>query len=815
MEALAPSSRRWPGRLALAAVLLAVAVPVAADGPPGDPSGEAGPSSPEGGVARAEDSSDAPPSEDSKPGEKRDRPRIPDIVEKVVVSATTAEERRDAVPLTDVPKEEIAARNRGQDLALILADTPNAYAYSDAGNGIGYSYFSLRGFRQERVATYIDGIPLNTPEDHAVYYIDLADFAGGLQNLQVQRGTGTALYGSPAVGGVVNLETAHLQTVEGGELKLGAGSYGTWRADLRYGGPLAGGRWAWMVRAAHVASDGYRRPSWTRHSLVHVALERYGVESVLRIHVFGGPENTQLAYAGVPIEYLRGGITGSADTDRRVNLLQPGETDTFFQPRLQVLHDWRIADGLFLKNSAYVILNDGYFMQFSDRFDGYASRYDSLGQPAEYVPVLDAWRKRWIGGEQVGWVPRLTWDHGGGTFTAGLFTQFHTNHHQGTIREGRLCVGPDPADPCAVTEDVGSPVTLYDYRDEKRTASAFVREALRPRPDLVVNVELQATYHRFTMGDDRVRDLEWDASYSFLSPRLGVNWNATDRWNVFGSLSTANSEPTFVNVWDQEDPTADPHVSFRAYDPTGRLYSDPIARPEKLRDLEGGFGYTAGSVRLQVGAYRMDFRDEFVPQGGLSQDGLPITTNAGQSLHRGIELQASGRLPGTVDVGGYLAWSRDVLEDFKVYGTGPSGEPVTVDYSGNRIAGFPESSARVCVSRLFGPVRLFLGARRVGTIYLDNSQDERKNPSARLVEGYVPKKIDPYSLLDLRAEVDLSRWAGSGSRSLRLEVWVDNLLDHRYAAMGYSYPNEDFTAFYTEFFPGVPRSAYAGLTFGF
>jgi hypothetical protein len=44
---------------------------------------------------------------------------------------------------------------------------------------------------------------------------------------------------------------------------------------------------------------------------------------------------------------------------------------------------------------------------------------------------------------------------------------------------------------------------------------------------------------------------------------------------------------------------------------------------------------------------------------------------------------------------------------------------------------------------------------------------------------------------------------------------VDNLLDRRYAAMGYSYPNEDFTEFYTEFFPGASRNFLAGLSYGF
>src|SRR5262245_15854974 len=174
--------------------------------------------------------------------EDKPDPQLPIVVEKIVVSATVAEERRDPASVTTLGKDEIAQRNRGQDMAMLLAETPNAYAYSDAGNGIGYSYLSLRGFDQRRIAVYVNGVPLNDPESQQVYFIDLADLAGGLASLQVQRGTGTALYGSPAVGGVVNLESGALEAARSGELTLGGGSFGTWRSSARYTLPLRGGR---------------------------------------------------------------------------------------------------------------------------------------------------------------------------------------------------------------------------------------------------------------------------------------------------------------------------------------------------------------------------------------------------------------------------------------------------------------------------------------------------------------------------------------------------------------------------------------------
>ena len=149
--------------------------------------------------------------------------------------------------------------------------------------------------------------------------------------------------------------------------------------------------------------------------------------------------------------------------------------------------------------------------------------------------------------------------------------------------------------------------------------------------------------------------------------------------------------------------------------------------------------------------------------------------------------------------------SRDVLDEYRQV-FGPNPEDV-VDYSGNRIALFPDHQARLRVGKRFGPARVVLGARRVGTIYLDNSENERKDPAARDVPGYVDKKIDPYTLVDLLATLAPKGWA-KGRSSVTLELSVENLLDRRYVAFGYAFGPP-------EFLPGATRSFFFGATYGF
>jgi iron complex outermembrane receptor protein len=704
-----------------------------------------------------------------------DEPETPvsaGLEEDVVVSTTVAKERQDPAPFTDLDADAIRELHVGQDLSTLLGQTINAYSYSDAGNGFGYSYLRIRGFDQSRIAVNVNGVPLNTPESHQVYSIDLGDFAAGLGLIQIQRGPGTSLYGSPAVGGVVNLETASLSTAAGGELELAAGSFGTSRVSLRYGGAIGTSHWAWGMRAAHVQSDGYRTPSWSKQTFAQLAFERFDSNSVWRILLFGGPESTQLSYYGVPFQGLKDPVAR-----RSIAPLVPGETDTFFQPQLQVMNDRRIRPGLMLKNTLYGILGNGYFRQFS--------------------PDDGTWLKRSLDNRQLGWIPRIAWSHPGGQLTTGLELLSHRGRHDGTV-----------------TGD--APLLLYDYTNGKDTVNVFLREALRVAPKATLNLELQATRHKFTMRDDRVSGLSWDATYSFLTPRIGANWNIDDRFNLYAQVTKTESEPTFNNVWNPEDPAALPADSFRSFDPAKNRYSDPVAKPERLTSFELGAGYAFGATRFKLNAYRVQFRDEFVYAGGLDSDGLPRTVNAGRSLHQGIEFEAAGRIPGDVDIAGYLAVSRDVLEDQTILSPDGAGGTYVIDYSGNRVALFPDHTARLSIARTFGPVSLELSGRHVGRIYLDNSENERKTPANRAVAGYVDKEVEPFTLVGTQAVVDLSRFARRPSGSLTARVRIDNLLDARVAQFGYAYPlDAAYTEFYSEFFPAATRSVFVGLSFGF
>ncbi len=733
-------------------------------------------------------------------------PQVPRLAEEITVSASVAGER-DAASFASLDRDAVQNRNRGQDLAMLLAETPNAYAYSDAGNGVGYSYLSLRGFDQRRIAVYVNGVPLNEPESQQVYFIDIADLASGLSEIQVQRGTGTSLYGSPSVGGSVNLETGALAPVHSGEAVLGAASFGTFRGSMQYAFPFDAGRSVLSARVAHVRSDGYREPAFTRHSLVDLGYQKTGGRSVLRVKLFGGPEETQLAYLGVPIANLRGEISGDPDVDRRQNPLREGETDSFFQPQLQVLHDLKLENGLLLKNTLYAIAGDGYFRQYRPSLS-----YDPLGPepPTAAFPekrILQAWRRREISQLRMGWVPSLAFESGKSRLVAGLELLHHGGRHFGSVSEGFDCASGTTAATCLSSgQRLTAPLPLYDYIDRKTTLAAFVRETWSATPRLRLSAELQARHHAFRMREDVVRGYSWDSDYGFVTPRLGVSYDASPRINLYGTLSTARSEPRFDDIWNPQDVFQNPVVLFDRYDPLARRLSDAKASLERLQAAEAGVSVKGGNASLRANGYWMDFRDELVFAGGIDEDGLPITDNAARSLHRGVELEVSLRLPGGVALLANGSASQDRLEDY-VLRFGPNAADV-VDYSGNRVALFPGRLARARVSRAFGPVTAGFGLRHVGRIFLDNSENERKDPAAREAPGYVPRTIEPFTLAEAELRLDLRRWLKRGARTTLLTLSADNLFDDRYEASGYVDDQPYFV-------PAATRNIYLGLRIGF
>ncbi len=423
-------------------------------------------------------------------------PATPMFSGQVEVSGTRATAGDTPVTITNLSREQIERGSWGQDVPMFLSQVPGFYAYNDNGNGIGYSYFTLRGFDMRRTAISLNGMPLNDATSHGVFFIDLSNFLATTGDIQVQHGVGTNLHGGSAIGGSVDLRTRHPLSERRLRLSTTHGSFGTRLWSMEYDTGLMDESWAATFRWSRVDSDGYRDHSWVEMWNYFGSLEHYGERSTLRLVLFGGPEDTHLAYNGIPKAYLDGEITGNRRRDRRYNPLSyPEEVDHFFQPHLQLHHSLQLSDSLALENSLYFFEGDGYYEQYkSDRWFPEYGFTPFPGADGSMIDTTDLIRRRQIAEWDAGWVPQLEWQHGDGksTLQAGLAVRLHTSHHWGEVRWAR-----------SYPPDLPPGHRYYDYHNGKRSLQPFVQETWRPNEQWTVLAGLTWTNHRYELDKDR------------------------------------------------------------------------------------------------------------------------------------------------------------------------------------------------------------------------------------------------------------------------------------------------------------------------
>lgn len=153
-------------------------------------------------------------------------PAEPEIGE-VVVTATRTPEPAGAgtKSVTVITAEEIQSKQI-QSVAEALRGVPGATIVQTGTLGGQTSTF-LRGSNSNHTLFLIDGVPVNTPTDGA---FDLADLSiENVERIEVVRGPQSTLYGSSAMGGVVNVITKRGAGPPSHRLSVGAGKHSTFR----------------------------------------------------------------------------------------------------------------------------------------------------------------------------------------------------------------------------------------------------------------------------------------------------------------------------------------------------------------------------------------------------------------------------------------------------------------------------------------------------------------------------------------------------------------------------------------------------------
>lgn len=145
-------------------------------------------------------------------------------------------------------------RSQQETVAGLLRETPGLDVVRSGGPGGQVSVF-MRGANSGHTLVIIDGIEMNDPSSSNNAY-DFSDLrVEGIERIEILRGSQSALYGSEAIGGVINIIMR-----EGGgpfsvELSSEGGSYNSYRAEVSARGGWQSG--AYALSAYRNVSDGF------------------------------------------------------------------------------------------------------------------------------------------------------------------------------------------------------------------------------------------------------------------------------------------------------------------------------------------------------------------------------------------------------------------------------------------------------------------------------------------------------------------------------------------------------------------------------
>ncbi|HEY5541984.1 MAG TPA: TonB-dependent receptor plug domain-containing protein, partial [Candidatus Binatia bacterium] len=172
----------------------------------------------------------------------------------VFVTATRTETRLDQVTTsaTVITAEEIAAQ-QAETVLQVLRDVPGVDVVESGSRGSGTTVF-IRGSEADQVLVMIDGVEVNSTTLGSFNFAHLT--TENIERIEIIRGAGGALYGSQAIGGVINIITKKGR----GPLELGLSAEGGNGSTHRQFVTLAGalGKLGYSFSGARMESDGFR-----------------------------------------------------------------------------------------------------------------------------------------------------------------------------------------------------------------------------------------------------------------------------------------------------------------------------------------------------------------------------------------------------------------------------------------------------------------------------------------------------------------------------------------------------------------------------
>lgn len=682
-------------------------------------------------------------------------------LDEVAVVATRADSRT-PIAFTNITAKEISRVNQGVDMPFVLSMSPSLVYTSDAGAGIGYSTLRVRGTDASRINVTTNGIPYNDPESHNVYWVNIPDIASSLKDVQVQRGAGTSTNGAGAFGATINMITDAPSATPFGQFDGTYGMYNTHKETIKVGSGLLGNHWVAEARFSNIGSDGYIDRASTSLYSYFGQIGYFNGPTSLRLLAFGGKEKTYMAWDYASKEQI-------AEFGRRYNpcgeytdangnrAYYKDQYDNYIQHHFQLIGRHQFSQELTLNAALHYTKGDGYYEQYKTRRTlieyGLQPYTITVTNPdgsfsTQTVKKSDLIRLKKMDNGYGGATASLTYNQGRvSAIFGGAVMGFHGNHF-GQIQWVRNYVGPI------------DPLQEY-YRNEARKfdANIYARATVDIYSGLFGFADLQfRRINYFLKGHSDTYDYSTSAlevininrHFNFFNPKIGLTYiNA--QHTLFGSWSVAHKEPTRDNFIDA---------------PSGRM---PVA--ERLFDYELGYTFTNSMFSAGINLYYMNYKNQLVSTGQISDTGNAVNTNVPKSYRMGIELQGAYRPADFFEWQINATFSRNRINDFVEYVYDDDyANPITFSLGDTPISFSPDIILNNAFNFTYKGFDASLQSHFVSKQYLTNGHNEDLT-------------LDPYFVSNLLLGYSFNV---SGLKNLRVGLTINNIFNEKYESNGYA-----------------------------
>ena len=637
-------------------------------------------------------------------------------------------------------QKDLDSRNLGQDLPILLKNQTSVISTSDAGNGVGYTGFRIRGVAGRGINVMMNGVPFNDSESQGTFFVNVPDLTSSASQIIIQRGVGTSNNGVSAFGASINVISKDPEDKFYVKTDDSYGSFSTYKYSAEVGsGKFWNNRLSLMGRYTHISSDGYiDRASSRLDSYNFTALFEEGKTRV-RLMAFGGKEKTYQAWNGIdrktwetdPKFNYSGAIYG---TDGNITGFYNNETDNYRQNHYQLLWEQGFNDHWNLETTLHYTKGKGYYENYKqgDPFSKY--NLPDIVDAGQLIKDSDFIRKKWLNNDFYGIVSTLYGKYENLDLNFGVVGNQYYGRHYGNVT------------------GVFYPIDEHEYyrgRSVKNEVAGFAKALYRVNDfeffgDLQLrNIDYDTKI--ILAGDDEGANIK--KNWLFFNPKAGVNYRIGNG-KIFLSYAHAQREP------NRDD-----------------LIANNDVKAEKLHDFEAGFEKQFGVVSFTANLYYMYYVNQLVLNGELNNVGAFIRTNSGESYRRGIEVGAVAKVSKQWEVSGNVSVSQNRNQDFKI-----ENETLVKELGNTQISFSPDVIANLGVK--FNPNKNFqfsLMNQYVGKQYLDNTEDKNL-------------QLKDYLLTDFNAQYQFK----IANNDIALKLLVNNIFNKKYINNGAVYGGEPY-----------------------